>query len=208
MPLATGTVLRDCYRIDALLGAGGMGAVYQAWDTRFDQYVAIKENAMASPASARQFEREAKMMARLRHPSLPRVVDYFVTPDGAQYLVMDYVEGEDLAQMLKRVGPLDEVRALAWIEQVCDALAYLHGRKPPIIHRDVKPQNIKVTPQGEVFLVDFGIAKVGDAQARTETGALGVTPGFSPPEQYGTGGTDVRSDVYALGATLYGSVKK
>ena len=203
MPLAIGTVLENRYRIEALLGAGGMGAVYRAWDLRLDQHVALKENAMPAPASARQFEREAKMMARLRHPNLPRVSDHFVISDGAQYLVMEYVEGEDLGQVLKRGGPLDEVRALAWIGQVCDALAYLHNQRPPIIHRDVKPSNIKITPQGEVFLVDFGIAKVGDAQIKTTMGALGVTPGFSPPEQYGTGGTDARSDVYALGATLY-----
>jgi peptide/nickel transport system substrate-binding protein len=203
MPLEIGTVLESRYRIDGLLGAGGMGAVYRAWDLRLDQYVALKENAMAALASARQFEREAKMMARLRHSNLPRVMDHFVAPDGAQYLIMDYVEGEDLGHMINRVGPLDEARALAWIEQVCDALTYLHGQQPPIIHRDIKPSNIKITPEGRVFLVDFGIAKVGDAREKTSTGALGVTPGFSPPEQYGTGGTDVRSDVYALGATLY-----
>ena len=203
MPLAIGTILEDRYRIDALLGSGGMGAVYRAWDQRLDRHVAIKENAMATPESARQFEREAKMLARLRHSNLPGVSDHFVAPNGAQYLVMDYVDGEDLGQMLQRLGPLDEARALAWIEQTCNALIYLHGQQPPIIHRDVKPGNIKITPEGQVFLVDFGIAKVGDAQAKTTMGALGVTPGFSPPEQYGQGGTDARSDVYALGATLY-----
>ena len=203
MPLAVGTVLENRYRIDVLLGAGGMGAVYRAWHLRLDQYVAIKENAMASPASSRQFEREAKMMARLRHPNLPRVIDSFVVRDGAQYLVMDYIEGEDLGQMVKRVGALGEAKALAWIEQACDALTYLHSQDPPVIHRDIKPSNIKITPQGAVFLVDFGIAKVGHARERTATGALGVTPGFSPLEQYGMGGTDARSDVYALGATLY-----
>ena len=203
MPFAIGTVLENRYRIDALLGAGGMGAVYRAWDGRLHQDVAIKENALASPASARQFEREARMMARLRHPNLARVIDHFVTPAGVQYLVMDYVEGEDLGQIVKRVGPLDEARALAWIDRACDGLTYLHSQDPPIIHRDIKPSNIKITPRGEVYLVDFGIAKIGDAREHTTTGALGVTPGFSPPEQYGTGGTDERSDVYALGATLY-----
>ena len=123
-------MLGDRYRIDALLGAGGMGAVLRGWDQRLRQDVAIKENALASPASARQFEREAFMMARLRHANLPRVIDHFVMTGGAQYLVTDYIEGEDLGQMLQRVGPLDEARALAWIEQVCDALVYLHGRQP------------------------------------------------------------------------------
>ena len=203
MPLATGTLLQNRYRIDTLLGEGGMGAVYRASDQRLRQFVAIKENRMASPASARQFEREALMMARLRHPNLPRVTDHFVRSDGAQYLVMDYIEGEDLGQILQRTGPLDEARALAWIDQVCDALAYLHSRTPPIIHRDIKPGNIKITPNGQVFLVDFGIAKIGEARAKTRAGAIGVTPGFSPPEQYAAGGTDARSDVYAVGATLY-----
>jgi serine/threonine-protein kinase len=204
MSLAEGTVLESRYRVDVLLGEGGMGAVYRAWDTRLDCYVALKENTLSmSPASAEQFIREAKTLARLRHPNLPRVSDYFVLPNGAQYLVMEYVEGEDLAQLVARYGPLDEVRALAWIEQVCDALVYLHSQSPPLIHRDVKPANIKISPQGKVMLVDFGIVKVGNAQMRTATGAVSVTPGYSPPEQYGAGGTDVPSDIYALGATLY-----
>ena len=203
MSLSAGTILENRYRSDALLGEGGMGAVYRASDQRLRQYVAIKENRMASPASARQFEREALMMARLRHPNLPRVSDHFVLPDGAQYLIMDYVEGEDLGQILQRAGALDEARAVAWIDQVCDALVYLHSQVPPIIHRDIKPGNIKITPQGRVFLVDFGIAKIGEARERTRTGALGVTPGYSPPEQHGSGGTDARSDIYALAATLY-----
>ncbi len=203
MPLAIGAVLENRYRIDALLGEGGMGAVYRARHLRIQQDVAIKENRMASPASARQFEREAVVMAGLRHPNLPRVIDHFVLADGAQYLVMDYIEGHDLSQILAHSGPLDEARAVAWIERICDALAYLHSQQPPVIHRDIKPSNIKITPRGEVYLVDFGIAKVGGARARTSTGALGVTDGFSPLEQYGSGGTDARSDIYALGATLY-----
>ena len=203
MSLAIGAVLENRYRIEALLGEGGMGAVYRARHLRIQQDVAIKENRTASPASARQFEREAVVMAGLRHPNLPRVSDHFVLPDGAQYLVMDYIEGHDLCQILAQSGPLDEARAVAWIERVCDALAYLHSQQPPVIHRDVKPSNIKITPRGEVYLVDFGIAKVGDARAATTQGAMGVTPGFSPLEQYGSGGTDARSDIYALGATLY-----
>ena len=203
MSLSTGTVLENRYRIEALLGEGGMGAVYRAWHLGLHQNVAVKENRMASPASGRQFAREARMMARLRHPNLPRVTDHFVLPDGAQYLVMDYIEGEDLGQILQQTGALDEARALAWIDQVCDALVYLHGQDPPIIHRDIKPGNIKITPQGQIFLVDFGIAKIGEARERTRTGALGVTSGFSPPEQYGSGGTDARTDIYALAATLY-----
>jgi serine/threonine protein kinase len=208
--LTVGSVLENRYRIEQLLGQGGMGAVYRAYDTRLQQSVAIKENTMAVPgispevvaASRHQFEREALMLARLRHPNLPRVGDHFVTPDGNQYLVMDYIEGDDLGHIIARGGPLPEAQAIAWISQACSALEYLHTQDPPIIHRDIKPQNIKVTPKGVVFLVDFGIAKVGDV-SKTATGALGVTPGFSPPEQYAMIGTDARSDIYALGATLY-----
>ena len=203
MPLAAGTTLENRYRIVGLLGAGGMGAVYRAWHTGLDQFVAIKENVIATPASARQFELEAKVLAHLRHPNLARVIDHFVLPGGAQYLVMDFVEGEDLRQLVRRTGPLDEATALAWVEQVCDALSYLHCQRPPIVHRDVKPSNIKITPAGQIYLVDSGIAKMGDRRAETKLGALGVTPGFSPPEQYGSGRTDARSDIYALGATLY-----
>lgn len=203
MPLAKGTTLLDRYRIDDLLGAGGMGAVYYAWDTRLNRGVALKENVLATAASNEQFAREAQTLARLRHNHLPAVHDYFILPTGAQYLVMEYIEGYDLAQVVKRYGPLPEARVLVWTEQICSALIYLHSQQPPIIHRDIKPQNLKVTPQGEIFLVDLGLAKVGDAQAKTVTGAQGGTPGYSPVEQYGMGGTDPRSDLYALGATLY-----
>jgi serine/threonine protein kinase len=202
MALTSNTVLENRYQIHSKLGEGGMGAVYRAWDTRLDQWVAIKENALATRESADQFQREAKMLAHLHHGNLPRVIDHFVASNGSQYLVMDYIEGEDLAELLKRRGPMPEAQAVAWIDKVGDALAYLHAQRPPIIHRDVKPNNIKLTPQGAIYLVDFGIAKMGDAQARTSIGARGVTPGFSPPEQYG-GGTGPYSDVYALGATLY-----
>jgi len=121
---------------------------------------------------------------------------------GRQYLVMDYVEGEDLEQMLQRVGGLPEATALAWIQQILHALEYLHNQMPPVIHRDIKPANIKITPQGKAVLVDFGIAKVSDPARGTLTGARAVTPGYAPPEQYGLR-TDPRSDIYALGATLY-----
>lgn len=195
--------LQGRYRITAQLGEGGMGAVYRAWDLRLDRPVAIKANTLAQSGSAQQFEREAKVLARLRHPHLPAVIDHFVQPDGSQYLVMELIEGEDLQEILDRHGPFDEAQAISWIEQICHAVHYLHQQKPPIIHRDIKPKNIKITPEGELFLVDFGIAKVGDAEVATSLGAQGLTPGFSPPEQYGRGGTDARSDVYALGATLY-----
>src|SRR5512136_835446 len=211
MTLVAGNVVHNRYRIEQLLGSGGMGAVYRAYDMRLHQVVAVKENIGTVPgirsdvneARRRQFQREASVLASLHHPNIPGVIDHFVATDGNQYLVMDYVEGEDLAQVLVQKGALPEMEAIAWIGQVCNALGYLHRHNPPIVHRDVKPQNIKVTSKGQVFLVDFGIAKVGGVDSRTTRGALSVTPGFSPPEQYAMIGTDSRSDIYSLGATLY-----
>ncbi|MBN1147579.1 MAG: protein kinase [Anaerolineales bacterium] len=204
MTLETGQVLNQRYRVVSLLGKGGFGAVYRAWDVRLKGPCALKENFNTSPAAQKQFEREASMLFNLRHPGLPRVFDSFVVPDQGQYLVMDFIEGEDLRQMLARSeGGLPEAQTLAWIRQVCDALSYMHSQNPPIIHRDIKPANIKITPAGEAMLVDFGIAKLHDPGMETTIGARAVTPGYSPQEQYGQGQTDARSDVYALGATLY-----
>ena len=203
MRFDTGYILNQRYRIVSLLGQGGMGAVYRAWDINLGIPVAIKENLDASPEARKQFIREAQMLARLSHPNLPRVTDHFFIQDQGQYLVMDFVEGEDLHVMLKRMGSIPEGDAVAWVGQVCDALSYLHSQSPPIIHRDIKPANIKIRPDGTAMLVDFGIAKVHDPHLKTTVGARAVTPGYSPPEQYGTSTTDARSDIYALGATLY-----
>lgn len=204
MPLDTGQILHNRYRVVKLIGQGGFGAVYRAWDTSLDLPCALKENMDTSDEAQRQFRREAAMLARLRHPNLPRVIDHFLIPGRGQYLVMDFIEGQSLAALLsQRAQPLDEAEVLPWIAQVCDALQYLHSRTPPIIHRDVKPQNIIITPEGQAMLVDFGISKVYDPTLQTTVGARAVTPGFSPPEQYGAGTTDPRTDVYALGATLY-----
>ncbi|MBL7198552.1 MAG: RDD family protein [Anaerolineae bacterium] len=203
MTLSVGQFVQNRYRIEALLGQGGFGAVYRALDLNINYVVALKENLDASPEAERQFAREAALLVRLRHPSLPRVTDTFVVPGQGRYLVMDFVEGQDLQDMLDRYGSLDEARAMAWMSQVLDALAYLHSQNPPIIHRDVKPANIRVTPDGRAVLVDFGIAKLYDPRLLTTSGARAVTPGYSPWEQYGHGGTDARSDVYAAGATLY-----
>jgi serine/threonine protein kinase len=203
MALSVGQVLNNRYRIDLLLGQGGMGAVYRAWDWNLNMQVAIKENLDASPRAYNQFSREAQILSRLHHPNLPRVTDYFFIPGQGQYLVMDFAEGEDLQTMMARVGVLPESQVLSWILQVCDGLSYLHNQPSPIIHRDIKPANIKVQPSGRVMLVDFGIAKFYDPRLVTLRGARAITPGYSPPEQYGTGTTDARSDVYALGATMY-----
>jgi len=203
MTLAIDTMLENRYRIDRLIGQGGMGAIYQGYDTNLDVDVAIKENFLQTPQSIHQFQQEARILAKLHHAALPRVMYHF-SMAGQQYLVMDYIEGEDLWQMINRLKrPLDEAQAVRYILQICDAVQYLHEQQPPIIHRDIKPQNIKVTPKGQAVLVDFGIAKVAEQGALTSTGARGVTPGFSPPEQYSGEGTTPRSDIYALGATLY-----
>mgnify|MGYP001826104179 FL=1 len=204
MSLQTGQVLEQRYRIEALLGQGGMGAVYRAVDLKFNTPVALKEDLTVTPDSQRQFTREAALLHQLRHPNLPRVTDHFAIAGQGQYLVMDHIEDEDLKGLLRRQGPLTEAQALNWICQVLDALEYLHSRQ--VIHRDVKPANVKITPQGQVYLVDFGLAKVYDPGQETTIGARGATPGYAPPEQYGQGRTDARSDVYSAGATLYSLV--
>ncbi len=202
-PLPNLTLLFDRYRILSLLGQGGMSRVYLAQDLRLNLRVAVKENLQSDPQARTQFLTEAQLLAALSHPNLPRVIDYFDDPaTRRQYLVMDYIEGDDLHALIKRTGPLPEAAALAWTRQVLSALEYLHSQQPPVIHRDIKPSNIKITPQGKAVLVDFGIAKVFDARGATVTGARAATPGYAPPEQYGMR-TDERSDIYSLGATLY-----
>jgi len=199
------------YQIEAVLGQGGMGTVYLAADRNLPgRFVAIKENSDASQPAQEQFQHEAVLLARLTHPNLPRVTDHFIEPSGLQYLVMDYVEGDDLRELLRQQGgPLPEKDVLTWLEQVMSALEHMHNwinpatRRPsPIIHRDIKPGNIKRTPNGRIVLVDFGLAKYEEGGETTIVGARAVTPGYSPVEQY-TGGTNICSDIYALGATLY-----
>jgi serine/threonine protein kinase/photosystem II stability/assembly factor-like uncharacterized protein len=203
MPLPEDTFLENRYRIDGLLAHGGMGAIYRAFDTNLNTPVAIKENFFQTPQAINQFKREALILARLRHPALPRVTHHF-SFEGQQYLVMDFVEGKNLWEIVKKQGyPLEENQAINYMVQVCEAVSYLHRQTPPIIHRDIKPQNIKITPDDRAILVDFGIAKESAPGSRTQTGAQGVTPGFSPPEQYSGMGTTPASDVYSLGSTLY-----
>ncbi|MEM7347711.1 MAG: protein kinase, partial [Chloroflexota bacterium] len=204
MPLLQGTILENRYRIEKLLSRGGMGAVYLATDTKLQIQVAIKENFFQTEHSIRQFEQEALILARVHHPNLPRVIDHF-TVKSHQYLVMDFIDGKDLWDLVQLQGyPLEEKQALTYIIQICQAVSYLHHQKPAVLHRDIKPQNIKISSDNRAMLVDFGIAKVvGKNKEKTRAGAQAVTPGFSPPEQYQVGGTTPASDVYALGATLY-----
>jgi eukaryotic-like serine/threonine-protein kinase len=196
-------LLHNRYRIEHELGRGGFGAVYRAWDTSLNRPCAVKENLDTSPEAKRQFAREATILANLNHPNLPRVIDHFIIEDQGQYLVMDFVDGEDLASLTEREGVVSVNKSLEWISQVADALSYLHSRKPSVFHRDIKPANIRITPEGKAMLVDFGLVKVSDPNLKTTMGARAVTPGYAPPEQYGQGNTDARTDIYALGATLY-----
>jgi serine/threonine-protein kinase len=211
-------ILHDRYRILNTIGEGGMGAVYRAEDLRLEgRYTAIKQvvtDANAPPDAQKQareqFYREASILARLDHPSLPKVSDYF-SADNEEYLVMDFVPGKDLRQILwetqQRKGRLSEDHVLLWAKQLTDALAYLHGQASPILHRDIKPANIKLTPDGTIKLVDFGLVKLmmpDDHRTITVVQGRG-TAHYTPMEQYGgdSGHTDVRSDIYSLGATLY-----
>ncbi|NPV55188.1 MAG: protein kinase [Anaerolineae bacterium] len=202
MELTADSILHDRYRIIRPLGQGGMGAVYLADDLTLEQPVAVKVNRDPSEGSARQFLREARLLAALRHSGLPRVIDYFIL-DSQQFLVMDYIPGEDLEQMIQSQGRQPLAIVMDWATQLASAIEYMHGQQPPVIHRDIKPANIKLTPQGKVILVDFGIAKVTDSSQVTATGAMGYTPGYAPPEQYGRARTGPWSDQYALAATLY-----
>jgi serine/threonine-protein kinase len=188
-----------------------MGAVYLAEDLNLaGRPVAIKENLNNHEEAQRQFRREAVLLAHLRHPHLPQVLDYFIEPGGHQYLVMEYVPGENLQEVIRSKGPLPVQEAVACVDQIMQAVAYMHGQRNPenghrrpIIHRDIKPANIKRTPEGRYLLVDFGIAKQNSLTVQvTAVSARALTPGYAPIEQYGAG-TDERSDIYALGATLY-----
>ena len=206
MLLERGALLNNRYRIVEILGQGGMGSVYRAIDENLGLEVAVKDNLFTTDEYARQFRREALILAGLRHPHLPRVTDHFIINGQGQYLVMDYIEGEDLRERMERIGVLPDEDIITIGAAVCEALGYLASRKPSIVHRDIKPGNVKITPHGQIFLVDFGLAKTLDGSQETTTGARAMTPGYSPPEQYGTARTDHRSDIYSLGATLYAAL--
>ncbi len=218
--LTPGTVLRGRYSITGLVGQGGMGAVYLADDLRLEgRKTAIKEIALDTYGSPEdpmtqqarsQFHREASVLARLDHPNLPKVSDFF-DEEGRDYLVMDYVPGRDLREILEEARAegkfLPETRVLGWARQLGEALNYLHTQSPPVLHRDIKPGNIKLTPEGRIKLVDFGLVKLmitDDDRTVTVLQGRG-TVAYTPLEQYGSdsGHTDPRSDIYSLSATLY-----
>lgn len=211
MSLTDGQIVNSRYRIVSMLGRGGMGAVYRAWDVNLNVPVALKEMTPDPNADAhtlaqlrQQFEREAQVVAGLDHPNLVRVTNYF-SWGGSECLVMNFVEGESLADRIEQEGAQPEARVLDWAQQLLDALAYCHDRG--VIHRDVKPQNVIITPEGKPVLVDFGLVKLWnprDPRTQTVIRAMG-TPEYAPPEQYSAiaGHTDPRSDLYSLGAMLY-----
>jgi len=204
--LAKGTILNSRYIVMQVLGFGGFGAVYLAIDQRLgNRKVAVKELLQTEPAIVQQFKTEAKILATLSHTALPKAYDWFKQfGSDRYYLVMEFIDGVSLWNLVRQKGMMTPLTAMQIFDPVLDAVAYLHSQNPPIIHRDIKPSNILLTRDRKVYLVDFGIAKVGGSGQKTATGAQGVTPGFSPPEQYlGSGETDVRSDIYSLGATLY-----
>ena len=202
MTLQVNSLLHQRYRILEVIAQGGMGAIYRALDESLGVEIALKENLYTAQEATRQFHSEATILAGLRHPNLPRVTDHFVIPNQGQYLVMDFIDGDDLRDRMRASGALSETDVILIGMAICDALTYLHSRQPAIVHRDIKPGNIKITPAGQIVLVDFGLAKIASAGEATQTGAQALTPGFAPPEQYGQG-TDHRSDIYSLGATLY-----
>lgn len=217
IPLRTGEVLRERYRIRERIGQGGMGNIYLADDLRLaGRQCAIKEveyDPSLPPKTLEearaQFLREATVLARLDHPNLPKVSDFF-SSERRDYLVMDYIPGKDLRMLVQEARQrrmfLEEQEVLGWADQICEALIYLHEQQPPILHRDIKPSNLKLMPNGIIKLVDFGLVKVLVPDEITITVIQGQgTRLYTPLEQYGgdDSHTDARSDLFALGATLY-----
>src|SRR5689334_7507894 len=213
--LAAETVVQGRYRIVSQIAKGGMGIVYLARDENLGVTVAVKQNFFDDPHLIEAFKREARLLAGLRHPSLPQVKDYFINEVG-QFLVMEYIAGNDLGAILEKrrqkIAPSGEAKpfevgeVMRWAEQLLDALDYLHTLPEPVIHRDIKPQNLKLAGRNQIILLDFGLAK-GKPQWTTRVTAsgsiYGYTPNYAPLEQIRGLGTDPRSDLYSLGATLY-----
>lgn len=216
--LLPGTIIDNRYQIEKRLGGGGMGSVYLVMDQRLGKHWAVKEmsDAAITDAVERQqavqaFENEARLLANLDHPNLPKVNNHF-QEGGKYYLVMDLIDGETLDAVIERklnnaqpgrpAEPFTEQQVLKWAEEICDLLTYLHNQIPPIIFRDLKPGNIMIEKSGRLRLIDFGIARLFKPGKSKDTASFG-TKGFAPPEQYGKGQTDARSDVYALGATMH-----
>ncbi len=204
--IETGKTLQNRYRIDKQIGQGGMGAVYVATDERFNSMVAIKETLCMDENFRKAIEREARLLNSLKHAALPRVSDHF-EEDDSQFLVMEFIPGDDLFCILESKGePFEVDQVLKWADQLLDALDFLHNQEIPVVHRDIKPQNLKVTPKGQVILLDFGLAKGNPTDAGHQTAAksiFGYSRNYASLEQIQGTGTDPRSDIYSLAATLY-----
>jgi formylglycine-generating enzyme required for sulfatase activity len=213
--LEANTILQNRYVIVRSIGQGGMGTVYLAKDQRLGNTVALKESIFTDEKMLAAFEHEARLLAGLRHPALPKVSDHF-SEGESKFLIMEYIAGNDLGEILDKrklrlepVGiakPFEVEEVLSWAEQLLDALDYLHTRQSPIIHRDIKPQNLKLAERNQIILLDFGLAKGSAFQmtrAATSKSIFGYTPAYAPIEQIQGSGTDPRSDLYSLAATLY-----
>jgi serine/threonine protein kinase len=204
--IEAGTILQGRYRVEKQIGQGGMGAVFIATDERFGSTVAIKETFFTDEKFRKAFEREARLLNSLRHAALPRVSDHFIDGNG-QFLVMEFIDGDDLSEQLETEGKVFAVEeVLGWAVQLLDALEYLHSQEMPVIHRDIKPQNLKLTTRGQIILLDFGLAKGNVTNPESATAAksvFGYSRNYASLEQIQGTGTDPRSDLYSLAATLY-----
>ena len=206
MATRIGTVIDGKYEVLKQIGKGGMSVVYLAMDKRLNKQWAVKEikktaNGKNDEVIINSLLAEANLMKKLDHPALPRIVDII---DNGQtlYVIMDYIEGESLDKILDEYGAQSEEMVLSWAMQLCDALNYLHSQKPAIIYRDMKPANVMLKPEGNLKVIDFGIAREYKEQNLADTTVLG-TRGYAPPEQHGSRQTDARSDIYALGMTMH-----
>ncbi len=204
-----GSVLNYRYQIDRILNdKGGMGVIYQATDLNLRGTVVLKKSRFVDEQSRAAFEREARLLYGLRHNALPRVIDYFLTEDQSQFFVMEFIPGKDLSELLsmrieRGEGPFPMDQVLDWYEQLLEALHYLHTHEPPIIHRDIKPQNLKLMPNGQIILLDFGLAKGSVGGMTLGVSIQGYTPNYAPLEQMRGSGTDARSDIYSLAVTMH-----
>lgn len=201
-------MIQNRYLVVQMIGKGGMGEVYLAVDQRLGSAVALKRTFFNdNTALGSAFEREARILARLRHPVLPKVIDHFAE-NGDQFLVMEHISGDDLAKRLENAtAPFPISWVMFWADQMLDALSYLHSHEPPIVHRDIKPQNLKLTDENHIVLLDFGLSKDFDSSttgnSMNSASVAGYSPHFASMEQIRGTGTDARSDLYSLSATLY-----
>ena len=206
-----GTILGGKYEILKKIGQGGMSIVYLAMDTHLNKQWAVKEikksKSQNTKTLLKSLQREANILKMVDHPVLPRIVD-IINHNGTVFVVMDYIEGRPMSEVLKLEGAQSQEQTIEWAKDLCSALNYLHSMDPPIIYRDMKPSNIMLKPDGKVKLIDFGTAKEFDVESIADTTALG-TRGYAAPEQFGDARgrgiyrTDARTDIYSLGATLY-----